>query len=279
VSATNFEDAYPLSPLQQGMLFHSVYAPESGTYVTQVSCRLGEIDPAAFEAAWQKAADRHAVLRTAFVWKKTEQPLQVVGRRVKLPIERMDWRDLDGAAQEQALRDLLAADRERGFEPSRAPLMRLTLIRLGEESHQLLWSHHHLLLDGWSVPILLGEVFSFYESFRAGREPDPQPLRPYGDFIRWLEGQDLVAAETFWRRLLAGFTEPTPLPFDRSAGTGGEPARPGECALRISRETTLRLQELARRAQVTLNSIVQGAWAILLSRSSGQRDVVYGATV
>ncbi len=276
MSTTNFEDAYALSPLQQGMLFHSVYAPESGTYVTQVSCRLGEIDPAAFAAAWQRAADRHAVLRTAFVWKKTEQPLQVVGRRVKLPIERMDWRELDGAAQERALRDLLAADRARGFEPSRAPLMRLTLIHLGEESYQLLWSHHHLLLDGWSVPILLGEVFSFYEAFRAGREPAAPPPRPYGDFIRWLEGQDPAAAEAFWKRLLAGFTEPTPLPFDHPAG--GE-SRPEERFAQLSREQTLRLQELARRAQVTLNSIVQGAWAILLSRSSGQRDVVYGSTV
>jgi amino acid adenylation domain-containing protein/non-ribosomal peptide synthase protein (TIGR01720 family) len=276
VSTTNFEDAYALSPLQQGMLFHSVYAPESGTYVTQVSCRLGSIDPAAFEAAWQRAADRHAVLRTAFVWKKTEQPLQVVGRRVKLPIERMDWRELDGAAQERALRDLLAADRARGFEPSRAPLMRLTLARLGEESYQLLWSHHHLLLDGWSVPILLGEVFSFYEAFRAGREPEPPLPRPYGDYIRWLERLDLAAAEVFWQRLLAGFTEPTPLPFDRS--TGAE-AQPEECAVRMSWEATVRLQELARRARVTLNSIVHGAWAILLSRSCGQRDVVYGATV
>jgi hypothetical protein len=188
--------------------------------VTQVSCVLEAVDIPAFEWAWQRVAERHTILRTALVWKKTEEPLQVVGRKVVLPFACEDWRGLDAGERAARLREFLAADREKGFEPARAPLMRFALFRLGEDFYHLVWSHHHLLLDGWSVPILLGEVAGFYKAFRKGREVELEPPRPYGDYIDWLDQQDLSAAQAFWRDALRGFEHPTPLPGDQAAGGG-----------------------------------------------------------
>jgi amino acid adenylation domain-containing protein/non-ribosomal peptide synthase protein (TIGR01720 family) len=279
MTEARFEDAYPLSPLQHGLLFHSLFTPGAGVYVTQVSCVLEAVDVPAFEQAWRRVVERHTILRTAFVWKKTEQPLQVVGRKVVLPFAYQDWRELDARERAARLQEFLAVDREKGFEPSRAPLMRLTLFRLGEDSYQLVWSHHHLLLDGWSVPILLGEVAAFYEAFRKGREVEMESSRPYGDYIDWLEQQDLAAAQAFWRGTLQGFEHPTPLPGDRATGGGAlalsDPS--GEREVHLPELPALRL--LARRARVTLNTLVQGAWALLLSRYGAGSDVLFGATV
>ncbi len=278
MTEAKFEDAYKLSPLQHGLLFHSLFEPDSGVYVTQVTCVLGAVDLPAFERAWLRVVDRHTILRTAFVWKKTEEPLQVVGRKVVLPFAYHDWRELATEERETRLREFLTADRKKGFEPSRAPLMRFTLFRLGEDSHQLVWSHHHLLLDGWSVPILLGEVAALYRAFREGREIELEIPRPYGDYIDWLDRQDLAAAESFWRNALQGFEHPTPLPADRAHGSSASAVsnRAGE---RDSQPSELfALKSLARGARITLNTLVQGAWALLLSRYGAGEDVLFGAT-
>src|SRR5205085_3837171 len=148
----NIESIYELSPMQQGMLFHSLRSPESGMYVEQLSCMLrGPLDVAGLRQAWQHISDRHAVLRTSFYWKEMDKPLQVVQRAVQLPFEVQDWRDLPREAQRQRLAALLADDRRRGFELTEAPLMRLVLLHTDEDEHQLVWSHHHLLLDGWCL--------------------------------------------------------------------------------------------------------------------------------
>src|SRR5215467_2218139 len=148
MSKKNIEDIYPLSPVQQGILFHSLSAPESGTYVDQLVCTLsGDLDVATFEQAWTAVLARHAVLRTLFVWKRSEKPLQIVRRSVGLPFEQYDWRDLSRAEQEQRLGALLKKDRSRGFNLSEAPLLRLALVRIAAECFQLLWTSHHLILD------------------------------------------------------------------------------------------------------------------------------------
>src|SRR5437868_12822343 len=134
---------YPLSPMQEGMLFHSLYAPESGAYCTQFVCTLvGRLDLAAFERAWQKVVERHPVLRTAFVWEGLARPMQVVGRRARLAVALQDWRDLPQTRQQEQLQTWLAEDRRQGFMLSKAPLMRLTILRLGEQTHEVIWSHH-----------------------------------------------------------------------------------------------------------------------------------------
>src|SRR5579885_1425151 len=196
----NLEAIYPLSPMQEGMLFHSLYAPQLEVYFEQFAYALrGELDLPAFKHAWQLVIASHPILRTLFLWEGQDKPLQVVLRKVELPWSELDWRNIPASEQARHLEDWLHADRQRGFDLSQAPVMRLTLIRLGEQSYQFLWSFHHLLLDGWSVYIVMGQVFSAYEALRHGRTAQIPASRPYRDYIGWLRQQDLAQAETFWR--------------------------------------------------------------------------------
>ncbi|MEK7326066.1 MAG: condensation domain-containing protein, partial [Chloroflexota bacterium] len=273
----NVEDIYPLSPMQAGMLFHSLYDSASRTYFEQMHCALrGKLNVAAFERAWQKVTERHPILRTAFVWEGLEEPLQVVQRQVELPLMSFDWRDLSRDQQEAQLDTFLQADKAQGFALSQAPLMRLALMQTGADTHYFVWSHHHLLLDGWSLPLLLQEVFAFYEAHQQGQAIQPESARPYRDYIAWLQERDAAQAESFWRRTLKGFAAPTPLVVDRKLKDETEYAVE---RTRLSAEITSALQSLARAQQVTLSTILQGAWAILLHRYSGEEDVVFGATV
>ncbi|HEY0607136.1 MAG TPA: amino acid adenylation domain-containing protein [Herpetosiphonaceae bacterium] len=272
------ETIYELSPLQHGMLFHSAFAPESGVYVQQLSCTLrGDLDADAFIRAWQHIVDRHAILRTSFFWENLEKPLQVVYRSVDVPIEHDDWRDMSPEEQSARLDAYLAADRQRGFDLSSAPLMRLLLARVAADEHRLVWSHHHIVLDGWSLPLLLQEILVCYESFRRDRTPQLDPPRPYQDYIEWLQQQDPARSEQFWRQTLHGFGAPTPLGLDRRGDTS-DPATHVQ-KLALSTATTAALQALARQHGLTLNTIVQGVWALLLSRYSRETDLVFGATV
>jgi amino acid adenylation domain-containing protein/non-ribosomal peptide synthase protein (TIGR01720 family) len=275
----NIEAIYPLSPMQQGMLFHSLYAPQSGVYFVQLSCTIrGDFDTLAFERAWSRVIERHPALRTLFVWERQDKPLQVVRQQVKTPWTQHDWRALTDEEQQLQLATFLEADRARNFDLGKAPLLRLALLRLAADRWHFVWSFHHLLLDGWSLSLVLKEVFIFYEAFHSGDEPMLDQPPPYRDYIAWLERQNLADAEQFWRRSLAGFTAATPLVMGRSAGN--EPIESyAEQTIQLSTATTAALQSLARQHQLTLNTVVQGAWAILLQRYSGERDVVFGATV
>ncbi len=267
--------------MQHGMLFHCLYAPKSEVYFEQFTCTLrGGLDVESFGRAWQKVVDRHPVLRTSFVWERREKPLQVVQRRVRLPLAQHDWRGLETAQQQGRLEELIQADRAQGFDLSRAPLMRQILIRLSDDAYQFIWSRSQLLLDGWSNPLILREVFAYYEAYRAGRTPQLPAPRPYQDYIRWLQRQDMGRAEAFWRGVLAGFRAPTPLGVDRASAPPGEDAEGfEEQRMMLSAETTAALQALARKHGLTLNTLAQGAWALLLGRYSGEEDVLFGGVV
>src|SRR5215203_1298193 len=261
------EDLYPLAPLQEGILFHNVYAAGADVYFEQLTAELeGPLDPAAFAGAWQRVVERHPVLRTAFLWRGVERPLQLVRRQVELPWTAEDWRGVPPADLDGRWRDLLAADRARGFDLERPPLMRLALVRTGEDRHRLVWSSHHLLFDGWCFALLLGEIFALHEG-----APLPPPPRPYRDYIAWLAERDEAEAERYWRRKLQGFTAPTPVPFDHPEALGGRHAGgPGDYFERA-------LALLAQRLRVTLNTLVQGAWSLVLSHHAQASDVVFGA--
>ncbi|MEA2694548.1 MAG: hypothetical protein QOJ16_3935, partial [Acidobacteriota bacterium] len=270
------EDLYPLSPLQEGMLFHASYAPEAGVYMAQMVCEIeGELDAAAFAAAWRQLTVRHPALRTSFHLAKLARPLQLVEREPAL-----DWREEDETALDPAeaaarLAAYLAADRERGFDLTRAPLSRLLLLRRGERAHRLVWSFHQIQVDGWSLPILLREVGVLYRAAREGRTAPLPRARPYRDYIAWLARRDVSQAEAFWRRELAGFTGPTPLPGQ----LGGLRRAERETAeVHLSAAATAALQAAARRTRVTLNTLLQAAWGLLLARESGEPEAVFGAT-
>ncbi|QLE54756.1 non-ribosomal peptide synthetase [Nostoc sp. TCL26-01] len=273
----NIADIYPLSPTQQGMLFHSLYEPASGTYITQIGCELhGQLNISAFAQAWQQVINQYPVLRTAFVWEKLEQPLQVVGQQVKLPWEELDWCGIPSIEQQEKLENLLYSDRLRGFQLAKAPLMRLMLIHLTDTSYYFVWSHHHLLLDGWSIPIIFQQVISYYQEDR----PTPKSSRPYRDYIAWLQQQDLSSSQAFWQEKLKGLTAPTPLGINQVTRQIPNPETIHvEQQIQLSTATTTALKSLAQQQHLTLNTLVQGAWALLLRRYSGQDDVVFGTTV
>ncbi|MEH2536065.1 amino acid adenylation domain-containing protein/non-ribosomal peptide synthase protein (TIGR01720 family) [Bradyrhizobium sp. AZCC 1588] len=273
------EDIYPLSATQQGLLFHSLYAPESTVYVISLGCRLvGALDVDAFEQAWQRMVERHAVLRTAFVGQELEQPLQVVLRHAVLPFERHDWRTLDAAEQAARLAALQQAERARGFDFTRPPLLRLHLVRTAAAEYRLIWNSHHIVFDGWSMPILFNEVFAAYGALCRRETPQLKPPRPFRDYIGWLQRQDQGAAEAYWRRRLAGFATPTAFGLGRPAA----PTDPVDHYAEHEGTFPVALAEIegfARRHRLTLNTLVQGAWALLLSRYGDSTEVVFGVTV
>ncbi|HEV2757814.1 MAG TPA: amino acid adenylation domain-containing protein, partial [Actinomycetota bacterium] len=270
------EDAYPLTPLQQGMVFHTLYEPESAVYFEQLTIELeGDLDAAALEQAWQQLSARHAPLRSAVLSQGLRQPLQVVTRHADLPFEVHDLRTVPQEERDAAVDELLAADRVRGFDLTRPPLQRVALIRVDDRRHVVVWSHHHLLLDGWSAAMVLAEVLSRYHALVRGDPTDVAAAPPYRDYVAWLQGRDRDADERYWRERLAGFAAPTPIPDDGDTGRAGH----GHQSVPVDAHTGAALEALARRRRVTLNTVIQGAWALLLSRYGGAGDVVFGATV
>jgi hypothetical protein len=276
----NIEDIYELSPVQKGILFHGLYAPEMGLYFIQFSYTVrGNLNVVAFERAWQQVIARHTILRTSFYWEEIDKPLQVVHRQVKVPLEQQDWRGIESTEQQERLESFLKCDRDRGFDFSQAPLMRVTLIRLADEVYQIIWSKHHLILDGWSGPLVFKEVIQLYEAFCQNQDVSLALCRPFKDYIAWLRKQDLSKAEEFWRRLLSGVKAPTPLSHIEVDNSSNQTERYDEEQIKLSAATTATLQSLARQHQLTLNTLFQGAWAFLLSRYSCQNAIVYGCGV
>ena len=279
MSKGNIENFYPLSPAQQGILFHSLYQPESGVYFGQMLCVLrGDLNVSAFRNSWQKVVDRHPILRTCFLWENVKEPVQVVRKQAPLSWQQINWRSLSAPQQEQQLETFLKADREQGFDLTSAPLIRIALAQLETDTFQFILSHHHLVLDGWSLAIVLEEVFAFYQAFSQGEELHLKRPRPYRDYIAWLHQQDLSAAESFWRQTLKGFTAPTAIARGNIVG-GHRLESSSEQQVIFSATATAALQSAARQHQLTLNTLVQAAWALLLSRYSGEEDVVFGTVV
>ncbi|MGH8908707.1 MAG: amino acid adenylation domain-containing protein [Egibacteraceae bacterium] len=273
------EDVHPLSPLQQGLAFESLYAPETAVYREQIVLAFeGSLDRAALKKAWALVVARHPALRTKAAWAGIDQPLALVIAGVEVPWEEHDWEGLEQAEQRRRFEEAVKADRARAWELDRGLLVRLCLVRLGERDHRLIFSFHHMLLDGWSLAIVFEEVFRCYEALCREREPDLGAPRPYRDYIAWLGKQDVSAAKAYWRQALEGVKRTTFLGVDRIAsGRAGEGS--GVVSLQVDASTTAALGRLARRQRLTLNTVVQGAWALLLSRYSGESDVVFGTTV
>ena len=263
--------------MQQGMLFHGMYDPQSGVYVEQLICGLHErLDIPAFKKAWRRVIERHTVLRTSFHWEGCAEPRQETHRYVSLPWEYRDWRGI--AAVERRWDVYVEDDQRLGFEFTKAPLTRLALFRIAENDYRFMWTFHHALLDGRSVLIVLKELFAYYEAFRRGQDLHFSQPRPYRDYIHWLGNQDLGKAERFWRNILRGFTAGTHLAVDHTRAVRPDEKSYGTRETRLSRATTSRLQSLAQEHQLTPNTILLGAWAVLLNRYSGEEDVVFGAT-
>ena len=277
---------YPLSPMQQGILFHSLLEPNSGAYIVQTSFELcGNLDIPAFSQSWQQLIDRHSILRTAFVWQNLEQPLQVVGKTAKITLIEHDWQNISLIEQPEKLATFLQEDKKTDFNLNKAPLMRLNLIKMltqknqnpGAKTYKLIWTYHHLLLDGWSVPLLIKELLNYYQSLSQNIDISITPATPYKNYIAWLKQQNQDQARDFWRQELKDFYAPTSLEITTDIDNEAD-SNYLQHKSQLSAETTFKLEFLAREYQLTLNTLIQGAWAILLHRYTGYEDIVFGAT-
>ncbi|MCS4312507.1 amino acid adenylation domain-containing protein/non-ribosomal peptide synthase protein (TIGR01720 family) [Pseudomonas sp. BIGb0381] len=269
LAADGIEDIYTLSPMQQGMLFHTLYEQAAGDYINQIRVTVEGLDVARFQQAWDVTVQAHDVLRSGFYWEgQLEWPCQVVYREARLPIEHLDWRAMP--ERELALQNLQQAQRRQGFDLAKAPLVRLVLVRTDEQRHELIYTNHHILMDGWSNSRLFGEVLQRYAGVAV-----PEAAGRYRDYIGWLQQRDAGATETFWREQLSALQAPTRLGSSQPIAANGH----GEHQLSLERPLTGRLEAFARSNKVTLNTLIQAAWLVLLQRHSGQAVVSFGATV
>ncbi len=272
------EDIYSLSSMQEGMLFRTLTSPAQGLYFEQAVWRLrGELRPAALKESWRLLTQRHSVLRSAFHWEGLSHPVQVVFRRPELNWRDHDWSAYSSRQQSERLQELLGRDRRSGFNPARAPLMRVALIDCGRGLWQMIWSFHHLLLDAWSAQLLVEELYSCYEQLDRGSKPR-FPNRPaFRDYIAWLRSRDQDEAEQFWREQLKGCPSDAGLlgRIERSSGDGD--IGTGRMRIRLERESTNALVQFCKARDLTLNTVAMGAWALTLARVNGMREVVFGA--
>jgi amino acid adenylation domain-containing protein len=264
--------------MQQGMLFHAVNGGTRGVDVEQVVCELRHpVSPPEFEQACRLIAARHETLRTTFVWPQGQPPRQVVrpAAEVTLPLRVLDFSGTEdiGAIVEQ----YLEADRRAGFPVLTAPLARIALFLAADDAACFVFTYHHLVLDARGMYTLFKELMEIHDALVRGENLSLPPVRPYQDYIAWLQTLDTRRAEAFWREQFQGLHAPTALPVPPPAGASAADEMPGEMALRFSDAETNRLREAAARHGVTLNTILQGAWAVVLSRYTGEDDVVFGA--
>ncbi|HYO57151.1 condensation domain-containing protein, partial [Archangium sp.] len=274
-------DIYPLSPLQQGMLFHALLSPELGTYFQLLVWGSdGSLNVPAFRRAWQEVVDRTPILRTGLFWEGVSEPLQVVYPRVELPWQQLDWRGLPPTEQRARLDAFVQEERNQGFDLTRPPLMRVAIIQMADSDYRIVWSFHHVVLDGWSMSLLFKDLFQQYDALVEGRQ-HRLPRRPaFSEYIAWLQRQDATEAQTYWTQTLEGFTESTPLPGARDIGRKGpESHNQRKIELEFSAASTAVVQDFARKHKLTVNTVAQAAWALVLGRYSGKSDVVFGGTV
>ena len=269
VAADQLADIYPLSPLQQGMLFHSLYDDQDVAYLNQLQVEISNLDVERFKAAWHQVLERHEILRSGFV-EDAGAPLQWVARGIELPWFESDWREREDLS---AAIERLAEEQRAPFDLTVPPLMRLALVKVADNRHCFVWTRHHLLLDGWSTSQLMGEVLRCY----AGETLPPTEGR-YRDYIEWLQRRDADASEAYWRDQLQHLDAPTHLvsamPKSHEAQVGHQ-----EITLSLDSTTTQRLENFAKAAHVTLNTLMQGAWSLLVARYTGQDSICFGATV
>ena len=275
----NIEAIYPLTSMQKALLFHTAMAPpESGMYFQQLTWVIrGSLDRSLFRQAWDHVLHRYAVLRTFFLWQGRDEPAQCVCRRVQMAWVEEDWRSKGPSGLD--LPAFLAADRRRGFRLDEAPLARFHLLRVGEEAFRFIWSFHHIILDGWSLPIVVAEAFAIYRRLKDGTQLDLETPIPYRTFVAWNLRQDRASVQGLWRRKLSGFSSITSLRLDRPGrtATGSDTLHTERICL--SSSLTARLRTAARSARSTMSALVQAAWALLLRAYSGEDDVVFGVTI
>jgi tyrocidine synthetase III len=279
MNASSIEDICPLSPLQEGFLFQSLYDPDPEAYFVQMNFRCrGELQPGPFRDAWLMLSARHGVLRSAFLHEGLSRPAQVVLKQRPPEITFIDLRRLAPEERQRHIEQFRRQDRRRGFNLARDLLMRIAVFQTQPDEHHVLWSFHHILIDGWSLNILQREFVQIYTALIGGQVLDLPTVFPYGNYLRWLESQDREEARRYWREYLSGYQGLAGVPrISRSSKDDGYALR--ELMLELDADTTAALRAVAARAGVTFNTLVQCVWAIVLARYNDVPEVVFGIIV
>lgn len=285
VHPADIKALYPLSPLQEGMLFHAVLEKNDTAFFEQFSFDIhGELNPEAFEKSWNHVMDTFDVFRTAFPRKSTARPLQVVLKKRPIEFKMTDIRVQTETEKNKTVKTFKQNDRQRGFDLSRDVLMRIMVFKSAPAHHHVIWSYHHIVMDGWSCGIMVNTLLRAYTTIRGGMAPLNHGGVPYRNYIEWLSRQDKKRAIEYWKRYLSGYTRPVTLgqkyisePDELKAHNNGFHL---QCIKNIIPEDTVhKLKAMVAQNGVTLNSAMQCAWAILLAHHNGSDDVVFGSVV
>ena len=278
ISRENIIDLYPLTPMQEGMLFHALRDAASRAYHEQVIYELtGPLAPALFERAWQTLVDRHDVLRTVFVYEKAERPLQAVLKNATIPFSYRDLRDLPAPRRRETVDTYVADDRARGFDLRRDIALRLAVFRIEDARHIVIWSFHHILLDGWSTGLVVAELATVYDALRTGSAPALSPPVRFARYVSWLQERDAEAAKAYWHATLAGYEGRIDIPGGPNHGRADRYEH-GEVIVDFD-DWSAKVRDVATRLQVTPYTLVQTAWSVLLGRANQTGDVVFGSIV
>ncbi|ESP93929.1 non-ribosomal peptide synthetase [Pseudoalteromonas luteoviolacea] len=272
-SQFDVQDIYPATGMQQGLLFHSEL--DSGAYITQIRLDFEHVIPETLKSAWHNIANRHDIFKTAFVGFEEGHCHQLVQHEVELNWSEVSLVHLDAAAQQEEVERIRCQDANTKFNIIDAPLMRFHLLNLGENGYVLIWSHHHSLMDGWSMSMVFQEVARVYQAELTNKPVTLPAVVPYKNYIQWLNKQDQAASLTFWQAQLSDDLEPTPLPLMDLTKVAESKE---EFALQLTSEQTQSLVEFARKIKTTVNILLQSSWAILLSRYSSENTVTFGYT-
>ncbi|MCH6257181.1 amino acid adenylation domain-containing protein [Puniceicoccaceae bacterium K14] len=276
----NIQDIYRLSPMQEGMLYHAIADADEGMYCVQVVFDIkGQLNEKAFHESWESVVGRHEALRTSFHYENVQQPVQIVWKEVSVEVGELDFSSLSAEDRDRAVIDFIEKDGTRPFEMNVAPLMRFHLITIGDEWQKVVWTHHHIITDGWSNGRILEEVFGEYASKVGGLEYRTNKPRRYKNYIGWLGEQDAEAAKVFWKSYLDGTTEATRISLESShREIESQKSKRKRASAFLDVELLDRANDLCRANEFTLSSLLQGAWALLLSSYTGNDDVMFGVT-
>ncbi|WP_155252353.1 non-ribosomal peptide synthetase, partial [Paenibacillus polymyxa] len=277
-SVGEVENIYALTPMQKGMLFYNLMDSQSGAYFEQSSFDLkGCLNLAAFTASLELLVQRHSVLRTNFYSGWKDEPLQVVYRNKRSELYIEDLRDMEEEERNDYILEYTRKDKQRGFDLAEDTLMRVAILRTAEKTYRFVWSFHHILMDGWCLSLVTNEVFASYFAILAHKQPELGPVTPYSQYIEWLEQQDRQAASNYWSRYLDGYEEQSRLPQAKIQSKTGYQTKRLDFDLGVG--LTAGIQQIAKRYQVTMNTLMQTVWGMLLQKYNGTDDVVFGSVV
>ncbi|MGI8636035.1 MAG: condensation domain-containing protein, partial [Segetibacter sp.] len=276
----NITAIYPMSGLQEGILFHGLYNEGTGAYLEQFTCNLTGIEVATFIKSWDYVLRKHSILRSSFLYDQASVPIQCVYAKVQLPVEVLDLSELSDDEQLKEISNYEETDLTKPFNFKVAPLIRIGLFRLQKNRYHMVWTSHHLLFDGWSIPILMQEFLTNYELVASGKEVNIGEEDRYEDYIRYIERNSKEQQETYWRNYLNEVEQSTLLPFitnstERNKG-GGEY---GSVVLELNNNTTAKVKNFAQSTRVTVNTVMQAVWSFLLHKYTGNRNITYGVVV